>query len=164
MAGEDDTIIKELLDFGKKTMESYKIYPYVEFIAKNNVIVSRGFNLATSTTEKYNGDITLQGDVVAIRQAQEALGVGDLSKYSLYSLFQPTILGFDVALWAGIKRFVWCINASSLPNHYNKMHYSPYDYLNNHPGEIFITGGVEEKSALQLVNTAKQNHYYPEIV
>lgn len=156
MDGEEK-IIEELLKYGEKVMRAYKIYPYVSFIAKNGVVIARGRN-----TDREHPDVTLQDQVVAIRAAQEALDTGDLSRYTLYSLFEPTILGFDVALWAGIKRFVWCANKISVPNHYNNIHYGPLDYLANHPGEIFIKNGIHEKEGLRLIQTAQQNHYYPD--
>ena len=157
MVGDHQKILNELFDFARFVMDSYEIYPYADFVVKNGVIVSRGYNY-----EREEGDITMQSAVVAIRWAQEALETGDLSGYTLYGLFEPTILGFDVALWSGIRNFVWCINSSSLPNQYNKMKYTPFDYARNHPGEISITSGLREKGALKLVSLAKKRKYYPD--
>lgn len=157
MDGEKlNKIVNELFDFGKEIMNKYKIYPYVSFVVKNGVIVAKGYN---QSREKR--DVSLQGDVVAIRNAQEALDTGDLKGYTLISLFEPTILGFDVALWAGITDFVWCINSSSLPNHYNKLKYTPLDYAQKH-SEITIKKGLKEKEALSLVKQAKAEQYYPD--
>ncbi len=161
MDGEE-TIIQELLKFGQEIMDKYKIYPYVSFVVKNNVIISKGFNRTTVGQELDNGDISQQAEVVATRQALVALEIKELSRCSLYSLMEPTILGFDAALWSGIKRFVWCINKTSVSHRYNKIRYSLLDYLTSHPGEIFIKHGIYEKEALKLIQTAQQNHYYPD--
>ncbi len=152
-----EEILNELFEFAKETMDKHGIYPYVSFVVKDGVIVSKGLNI-----ERELKDVTLQGDVVAIRNAQKAMETGDLSGYVLISFFEPTILGFDVALWSGIKDFVWCINSSSLPNHYNKIKYTPVDYQKNHPEEISIKNGLREKEALMLVKEAKDKKYYPD--
>lgn len=157
MDGKQKQLIDELFSFGQEIMEIHGIYPYVSFVVKDGVIISRGYNM-----ERESRDVTLQGDVVAIRNAQEALETGYLSGYTLYSLFEPTILGFDVALWSGIRDFVWCINSASLPRFYNKLRYAPLDYSKNHPGEITIQNGLREHDALQLVAKAKSARLYPD--
>lgn len=159
MAGKkcSKLIISELFDFAQDVMKTYRIYPYVSFIVKDEVIVARGYNM-----ERETRDVTMQCSIVAIRQAQEALDTGDLSGYSLYSFFEPTILGFDVALWAGIRDFIWCINSASLPKHYNKIRYTPLNYMKYHPGEITILNELKEKEALKLVSMAKTKKYYPD--
>lgn len=157
MDGKREMIISELFEFAKEKMEKEMIYPYVSFVVKNGVIISRGSN-----RERETKDVTRQGDVDAIRNAQEALDTGDLSGYSLYSFFEPTILGFDVALWSGIKDFHWCINSSSLPKQYNKINYNPLSYLNAHPNEITIENGIREEEALKLVEESKQKKLYPD--
>ena len=157
MDGNQNKVIDELFNFGTEIMNKYKIYPYTDFVVRDSVIVSRGYNY-----ERESGDISMQSAVTAIRWAQESLEVGDLTGYTLYSLFEPTILGFDVALWSGIRNFVWCLNSSSLPKHYNKLKYTPLDYLKNHPGKITIKNGIREKEVLELVKSAKKNKYYPD--
>ncbi|OGK23139.1 hypothetical protein A3A46_01220 [Candidatus Roizmanbacteria bacterium RIFCSPLOWO2_01_FULL_37_13] len=157
MDGNQNKVIDELFNFGTEIMNKYKIYPYTDFVVRDSVIVSRGYNY-----ERESGDISMQSAVTAIRWAQESLEVGDLTGYTLYSLFEPTILGFDVALWSGIRNFVWCLNSSSLPKHYNKLKYTPLDYLKNHPGKITIKNGIREKEVLELVKIAKKNKYYPD--
>ncbi len=156
MDGSEEKIIDELFNYANSVMNDKKIYPYVDFIVKNGVVISRGYN-----RERETGDLTMQGSVVAIRNAIEALGTGDLSGYSLYSFFEPTILNFDVAIWAGIKKFIWCINSSLIPRHYNNMKYLLLDYAKNHSRDITITNGVREKDAMKLVKEASNKHYYP---
>ena len=136
----EEQIMRQLISYAHEKMTKNNAYPFAAFVVKNGVIVSWGRN-----TERETRDVTNQSAVVAIRKAQEALDTGDLSGYTLVGLFEPTMLGFDVALWSGIRDFVWCINSSSLPNHYNKMNYNPLIYAQNHPGEIKIINGLREK-------------------
>lgn len=157
MDGKNEKIINELFEFAKEKMEKEMIYPYVSFVVRNGVIISRGNN-----KERETRDVTRQGDVDAIRNAQEALDTGDLTGYSLYSFFEPTILGFDVALWTGIRDFHWCINSSSLPKQYNKLNYNPLSYLKDHPKEITIENGIRETEALKLVEESKRKKLYPD--
>lgn len=152
-----DKIIDEVFTLGKEVMKQYGTYPYVDLVIKDGVIVSWGRN-----TERETRDVTNQSAVVAIRKAQEALDAGDLSGHALVGLFEPTMLGFDVALWSGIRSFVWCINSLSLPRHFNKMNYSPLIYAKNHPGKIEIVNGLREKEGLDLVKIAKEKKYYPD--
>ncbi len=155
MDGNKEKIIEELFIFAKEIMDTKSLYPYVAFVVKDGVIISRGYN-----SEKETKDVTRQGDVDAIRNAQEALDTGDLNGYSLYSFFEPTILGFDVALWSGIKDFHWCINSKSLPKHYHKMNYTPLDYAKKH-SDISIENGIREQEALMYVEIATANKFYP---
>lgn len=158
MAGDRlEKLLDNLFEFAQEVMDKHGIYPYVSFVVKDGVIVSRGYN-----RERESRDVTSQGDVVAVRAAQVSLETGDLSGYTLVSLFEPTILGFDVALWSGIRDFVWCINSTSLPKHYNKLKYTPLDYAQKHPGEITIKHGLREPAGLDLVKQAKQHQLYPD--
>lgn len=156
MAGKKNKnyILDELFSFAKEMMEEKQIYPYVSFIVKNDVIVSRGYN-----RERETWDLSNQDQVVSIREAQKALDTGDLKGYSLYSFYEPTLLGFDVALWSGITDFHWCINSTSAPESYNKILYRPVDYQKNNPGKITIEGGIREKEAFVLADIAKKKGY-----
>jgi tRNA(Arg) A34 adenosine deaminase TadA len=150
-----NTLIDELFAYAREIMETHKIFPYVSFIVKNGVIIARGYNRELETY-----DLTNQDQVVSIRAAQEVLDTGSLKGYSLYSIFEPTILGFDVALWSGITDFHWCINATSFPASYNPINYHIVDYKKRHPDQITIEPGIREKGALKLVEIAKRKKYY----
>lgn len=152
-----DLLLDELFALARETMEKLRMYPYVALVTKDGQVISRGHN-----NERETRDVTNHGDVVAIRRAEAGLDTGNLTGYTLLSLFEPTILGFDVALWAGIKSFAWCINSSSLPEHYHKLNYDPLVYAANHPGEIEIIHGMREKDGLALVKLAKRQKLYPD--
>lgn len=147
-------LIAELFDWAKEIMNVNKIYPYVSFVFKKDVVISRGYNC-----ERETFDLTNQDQVSAIRQAQGSLDVGDLSGYSLLSFFEPTILAFDIALWSGISDFHWCINSSSYPASYNPIKYSVREYFKRNPNKITIEPGINEKEALKLVRVAEKNKY-----
>ena len=158
MAGKiSEALLDELFVLAKEVMQKHQIYPYVAMVVKNGEVISRGDN-----TERETRDVTNHGDVTTIRRAQLALDTGDLSGYTLLSLFEPTILGFDVALWAGITSFAWCINSESLPKHYHKMRYNPLVYAENNHGKIEIDNGMREKAGLALVKIAKEKKLYPD--
>lgn len=155
MAGNKDKIIDELFRYANSVISRHHIYPYVDLIVKDNVIISRGYN-----QERETQDITRQSQVVAVREAQDALETGNLSGYTLHSFFEPTILSFDVALWAGIRDFIWCVNKASVPSEYNQLNYGPLDYQEKYPHKIRVTSGVREKEALELVKLAQSKNYY----
>lgn len=146
-----DGNVKELFQFCEYAVKTTG-WPYVSFILQNDVIISRDMNL---TRQKL--DPSLQCSVSAVRSAQISLETNDLSSYTLLSMFEPTILSFDVALWAGIKKLRWCINASSAPEHYHNMSYRPKTYLEHHPGKISIQSGLYEKEALDLIHRLRKD-------
>jgi tRNA(Arg) A34 adenosine deaminase TadA len=144
-----DKVIKELFVFCKYSINKTG-WPYVSFVLKRGVIVAKDFNNTRQAL-----DPTLQCSVSAIRKVLSSLETNDLAGHSLLSLFEPTILSFDIALWAGIKDFIWCINAKSAPEHYNKMSYSPLIYASKNPGKVNILSGVCEKEALEFLKSCK---------
>jgi tRNA(Arg) A34 adenosine deaminase TadA len=156
MGGDPNLVLDELLRFAKQIMLEKQMYPYVALVVKNGVIISRGYNF-----ERESKDLSMFSGVTAIRWAQDALDTGDLTGYSLYSLFQPTHLDFDVALWSGIRNFIWCIESKSLPKHFSDITYTPYDYLKDNPGQITIEGGIREEEAIALVREADEKNYFP---
>lgn len=150
-----DILTDELFNYAKEIMESRKVFPYVSFILKKDIIIARGYN-----RERETFDLTNQDQVVSIRAAQRALDTGSLKGYSLFSFFEPTILAFDVALWSGITDFHYCIISKSFPASYNPIKYCIADYAKAHPDKITIEQGIREKEALELVEIAKQKKYY----
>lgn len=161
MDGKHKKIIDELFIYAKETMDKLHIFPYVSFIVKNEQIIAKGYNMATVSKLPYAGDITRQGDVMAVRNAQDKLKTSDLSGYTLISFMEPTILGFDIALWAGINSFIWLINKDSAPSHYTNISYSPLNYAEKH-SDIIIKHGVREEEALKLLRYAEDNNFYPQ--
>lgn len=156
MAGNQDKIIQELLEFAETTMHERQMIPYVDFVVKDGVIIAKGFNY-----NRESKDISMFSSVYTIRLAQQALDTGDLSGYSLYSIFEPTIIAFDIALWAGIKDFTWCLNVADVPQHYFTTDYSPRIFAANNPDKITIQEGLAKDEALKLVKLAESKNYFP---
>lgn len=148
MAGKvSDELITGLLTYARRVGEETG-KPYVSFIVKDNVIIASGKNERQITRDATNFD-----QVVAIRKAQEALDTNDLSGHTLVSLFEPPLMSFDIALWSGIRDFVWCINANTVmhdPQFYNSVGYTPTKYAEFNPEGITIQAGVREEEALAL--------------
>ena len=157
MVGEIDKnkIVRDMLDYAKEIMQSQKMYPWISMVVKNDVIISRGYNTIRETK-----DPTMFSGVTAVRWAQASLDPGNLEGCSLYGIFQPTLLDFDIALFAGIRDFVWCISQADAPEHYTNVEYTPLDYLKLHPGEIKIDLGRYKNEALELLHEAKLKHYW----
>ena len=148
---------QELLTFAELSMRTYRVYPYAAFVIHDNIVIAKGRN-----EEQETRDITRQSEVVAIRNAQNVVKAGSLSGYTILSLMEPTILSFDVALWAGIRDFAWCVDSTYFSEHYTSMSYSPLQYAKQHPTEISITRGLYSSEAVSLIEEAMKSHYYPD--
>lgn len=148
---------RALLTFSTEVMRTFHVYPYAAYVIKDNKILATGRN-----EEKETLDVTRQSEVVAIRDAQRILSTGSLEGCTLLSLMEPTILSFDVAMWAGIRDFAWCVDASYFSEHYTIMNYSPLTYKSVYPQKISITNGLYTDDAIQLIEEAKRLKYYPD--
>ncbi len=154
MDGSHEEIVRELISFGRKIATDMKMFPYVSFLVKDGVIVARGNN------ENLDGDISLQDMVVTIRRAQDAIESGDLTGYVMYSFFEPTLTGFDVALWAGVKDFVWAVPSTLYPQLYSRIKYRPSDYAKAHPDTIRLVEGVLQNEAVAFLDEIKEKGYW----
>lgn len=149
MAGSYHSLSDELFDYAHEVIRKHNTFPYVSFLLKNHVVVPRGFN---QTHQKL--DESLHCDVVAIRNAQQAMETGDLSGYTLFSLFEPTILSFDLAMFTGIRHFIWHVDKEDLPESYSVIPYGPHDYARLKPNEINIEYGKKRDIAKQIMQNA----------
>ncbi len=148
---------QQLLTYAAETMNVFRVYPYAAFVIKNNTIVAKGRN-----QEQETRDVTRQSEVVAIREAQRILSTGSLDSCTLLSLMEPTILSFDVAMWAGIRDFAWCVDATYFSEHYTLMNYSPLTYKSVYPEKITVTHGICTDEAIRLIEEAKKQKFYPD--
>jgi len=72
------------------------------------VIVLKGKVLATAGNRVVSGhDPTAHAEVLAIRQAAEALGTHDLSGCVIYASCEPCPMCLGAIYWAGIRRIVY---------------------------------------------------------
>lgn len=144
-------IMQQLIDYSYDRMLNKGVYPFCAFLVKDGVIISKGFNEGLFDY----GNKTIHGEMVAIKKACKSLLNLYLDRCVLFTTCEPCLACFDTALWAGIKDFIWCINAKNASEHYNKMSYSPLVYAKKNPGKVKILAGVCEKEALEFLKSCK---------
>lgn len=120
--------------------------PYASLLidTRTGVLLAKDYNRSRITF-----DPTDQCSISAIRKLQSALETNDLPHVGIFSFFEPTIMSFDIALFAKIKNFAWCINARSATAHYSMLDYTAEDYAKNNPGELNIISSFKQKDALK---------------
>lgn len=79
--------------------------PFGSVIVKGEKIVGRGHNLVIK-----NNDSTAHGEIVAIRNAEEALGTFDLSGCVLYTTGEPCPMCLAACKWANIDKVYYGCN------------------------------------------------------
>jgi len=123
--------------------------PYATLLVdkRTGVVIARSYNDSVASYDPSD-----QTDVVAIRKAKEALEAKDLADMYLFSFFEPTVLSFDIAMFAKITSFAWCISATDAPEHYLITDYSVRVYDRDHPGKIQIMADYAKQEALGLLN------------
>ncbi len=73
--------------------------PFGSVIVKDGEVVGRGHNMVLK-----NNDSTAHGEMVAIRNAEEALGTYDLTGCVLYTTGEPCPMCLAACLWANIDK------------------------------------------------------------
>jgi guanine deaminase len=71
--------------------------PFGSVIVKDGAIVARGHNRVLA-----NADSTDHGEMVAIRNAERAMGTADLSGCTLYTTGEPCPMCLAACMWANI--------------------------------------------------------------
>lgn len=77
--------------------------PFGAVVVINGEIVGRGHNRVTSTN-----DPTAHAEVVAIRDACQALSVFHLPEATIYATSEPCPMCLSAIYWANIKRVYFC--------------------------------------------------------
>lgn len=140
-----DKFTDELFALAKTaTKESEMPYASLLIDVCTGVVLAKDFNRSRITF-----DPTDQCSISAIRKLQSALEVNGLPHVGLFSFFEPTIMSFDIALFAKIKNFAWCIDAKSATSHYSMLDYTSLDYAKNNPGELNIVSSFKQNDALK---------------
>lgn len=70
-------------------------------VVRDETVVARGRNLEAAT-----GDPTAHAEVVAVREASQALGTRDLSGHTLYTTFEPCPMCCGAIMASGIATLV----------------------------------------------------------
>ena len=148
-----DNLKEQLFDLTRKAIQETGM-PYASMLVDKTtgVVISKDFNRSVETW-----DPSEQGSVAGIRQAQAALETSDLSHVYIFSFFEPTVLSFDIAMFAKITSFAWCINAADALQHYIIKEYSLKDCAAQHPDIVHIHPGYAREEAIQLLNSSTLN-------
>jgi len=93
------------------------------------------------------------GSVTGLRKAQHALETSNLSHAYIFAFFEPTVLSFDIAMFAKVTSFAWCINASDAPEHYVIKDYSLEECARQHPDQMHIVPGFAREDAMKLLTS-----------
>jgi guanine deaminase len=97
----DTRFVREAIRLARARMLEGRGGPFGAVIARDGVIVARGWNAVTSTN-----DPTAHAEVVAIRRAGRKLGTFNLEGCVLYSSCEPCPMCLAAAYWARVDRLV----------------------------------------------------------
>lgn len=155
----DEEIMKQLFDYAYEKLIHHNAYPFCAFIAKEGVIISKGYN---DRVNAY-GDKTMHGEMEAIRRAMKSVRKDskDLvfdKTYTLYSTCEPCLACFETALWANIGRIVFSVDHNDFPEYFHDHNYTLDDYVKNHPEGARIIKGVLKEEGVNLFKFAKRKY------
>lgn len=102
MEQDDERHIREAIALSREGMERNDGGPFGCVIVKNGVVIGRGNNRVTSTN-----DPTAHAEVVAIREACQALGSFQLTGCTLYTSCEPCPMCLGAIYWARPDRIVF---------------------------------------------------------
>ena len=95
MKGSDEQFMKRAIELARLGMDGGKGGPFGCVVAKDGAIIGEGNNQVTSTH-----DPTAHAEVVAIRNACDALGSFQLEGCSLYTSCEPCPMCLGAIYWA----------------------------------------------------------------
>jgi len=92
----------EAINLAREKMEAGAGGPFGAIIARDGVIIARGWNQVTSTN-----DPTAHAEIVCIRNACAALKSFDLTGYELFINCEPCPMCLAAAYWARLARIIY---------------------------------------------------------
>jgi tRNA(Arg) A34 adenosine deaminase TadA len=98
----DTTLLREAVRLSRIRMRQGRGGPFGAVIAREGVIVARGWNAVTSSL-----DPTAHAEIVAIRRACRAAGTFRLDGCVLYASCEPCPMCLAAAYWARLDRLVY---------------------------------------------------------
>jgi len=98
----DARLLREAIRVARVRMLQGRGGPFGAVVARDGVIVARGWNAVTS-----GNDPTAHAEVVAIRRACRALGSFSLGGCVLYASCEPCPMCLAAAYWARVDRLVY---------------------------------------------------------
>jgi len=101
----DTPFLREAIRLSRTRMRQGRGGPFGAVVARDGVLVARGWNAVTS-----NLDPTAHAEVLAIRRACRALGTFSLDGCVLYSSCEPCPMCLAAVYWARVDRLVYAAN------------------------------------------------------
>ena len=98
----DQELMTEAIHLAKENMVDREGGPFGAIIARDGVIVARGWNRVTSSN-----DPTAHAEIVCIRNACAALKSFDLTGYELFINCEPCPMCLAAAYWARLERIIY---------------------------------------------------------
>ena len=98
----DTTLLREAIRLARSRMLQGRAGPFGAVVARDGVIVARGWNAVTSSL-----DPTAHAEVVSIRRACRKLGTFSLAGCVLYASCEPCPMCLAAAYWARVDRLVY---------------------------------------------------------
>ena len=98
----DTPLLREAIRLSRTRMREGRGGPFGAVVARDGVIVARGWNAVTSSL-----DPTAHAEVVAIRRACRKLGSFSLAGCVLYASCEPCPMCLAAAYWARVGRLVY---------------------------------------------------------
>jgi tRNA(Arg) A34 adenosine deaminase TadA len=98
----DQELMTEAINLAREKMEAGAGGPFEAIIARDGVIIARGWNQVTSTN-----DPTAHAEIVCIRNACAALKSFDLTGYELFINCEPCPMCLAAAYWARLARIIY---------------------------------------------------------
>jgi len=101
-AAPDAGLLREAIRLSRLGMRRGRGGPFGAVVARDGLIVARGWNAVTSTN-----DPTAHAEVVAIRRASRRLASFSLAGCVLYASCEPCPMCLAAACWARVDRLVF---------------------------------------------------------
>jgi tRNA(Arg) A34 adenosine deaminase TadA len=98
----DTPLLREAIRLSRTRMREGRGGPFGAVVARDGVIVARGWNAVTSSL-----DPTAHAEVVAIRRACRKLGSFSLAGCVLYASCEPCPMCLAAAYWSRVDRLVY---------------------------------------------------------
>ena len=95
----NEALLREAIALSIEKMEAGEGGPFGAVVVKNGEVIGRGWNRVTSAN-----DPTAHAEVMAIRDACEALNTFDLSGCELYASCEPCPMCLSAIYWAKLDR------------------------------------------------------------
>lgn len=102
MKVKDHEYLRQAIELSKQGILSSAGGPFGAIIVKDDVVIGRGFNMVTSSS-----DPTAHAEIVAIRNACQYLNSFQLENCTIYSSCEPCPMCLGAIYWARPSRLVF---------------------------------------------------------